>query len=511
MFPFFVLSTTVILLTLWGAGIFPGTLYIAATILCGGTLVISFINTYQARYTLPSFPICVCIIIWLILTALPLPRSANGPAGSIRDQQNGRVQKELTEAKALGIINGLGRGFSISRNRCGTWRMIIFVIAVFSAMGMSSSLSPGWKNRYLQFLVLLVSLVALLGIVGQHIKPQGSTLWWYFDVPYKNPVACFVNRNLFAGFVILLCPSALVLSTSYLTQKRMALGMLNLLCLIIMTAAIVGALSRGALVSYFLTLIVTVFSMLMTGRKTQGMVLCALTCIIFVAVGIALSQGFEKRVRSLRHSDVDHSVQERIAVWKDSIRVWQDYPLLGAGANAFRSVFPQYKSLKDPRSFNYAVNTYIQLLVEGGLFGFLLFLSLLASFTVKIGASFRQVRVDRDLIIGVLAGIVAAMLHAAVDLAPYIPLYSIVLGSLAGLALNRHQDLEETYPVVVGQANSGLNYRWRIGLSLNTKIMQLFSGFGLIIIAIIYFRYKLMIDHLDKSAYISTAFATGTG
>ena len=505
MFPFLVLSTTVVMLTVWGAGIYSGAMYLAAGLLSLGALATSFLTDHNRNYSLPSSLLCCITVTWLLLTALPLPEKLDTFTGRLRSDQNSLVRKELAAANNTGIVNPFNPRFALSRNRCGTLRIVLLVIAVFCAIGLSSCLTRPWKVRYLQFLVVHVSIVAVLGFIGQNVKLQGNTFWWFIEVSYDKPIACFVNRNLFAGFVILLSPAALVLCTGYYSRKKFVAGSVNLVCFILLTTAVVGSMSRGALISYVVSLLVVIFLTISLRHRRRGLIICGLACISLTVVGTMLSTPFEQRVRELKHSETDHSVQERLMVWRDSVKLWKNYPLLGTGANAFRSVFSQYKSLEAPRTFNYAVNTYVQLLVEAGLLGFLLFLTLLARYVLRLRVNFKRSLIRKEIIVCVIGAIVAAMVHATVDLAPYILLYSVVLASVAGLALG----VEPNEAKVHGQNPRkivSIPYRKRRpNCTTNGKTMRIHAIFCLLIVGAVFFIYGFTIDQLDKGRYIITA------
>ena len=192
-------------------------------------------------------------------------------------------------------------------------------------------------------------------------------------------------------------------------------------------------------------------------------------------------------------------------IWKDSFRLWKDYPLFGTGANAFRSVFSQVKSLEAPRSFNYAVNTYVQLLVEAGVLGFLLFSGLLVAYVKKLFANFKLEPKRKELIICVIGAIVAAMLHATVDLAPYILLYSVVLASMAGLALFRGHKKTKTRNENMSKFALYSTTNSDSILTDSGKTMRYHATLSLVIVMGMFFKYRLDIDQLDKSSYIISA------
>ena len=53
-----------------------------------------------------------------------------------------------------------------------------------------------------------------------------------------------------------------------------------------------------------------------------------------------------------------------------SFRMWQDYPLFGAGAGSFYGVFPRYREREAERGFlEHAHNDYLEFLAEYGILG----------------------------------------------------------------------------------------------------------------------------------------------
>jgi O-antigen ligase len=49
--------------------------------------------------------------------------------------------------------------------------------------------------------------------------------------------------------------------------------------------------------------------------------------------------------------------------------IWAAYPIAGAGANAFRMVYPQYRTASSAGFMTHAHNEYAQLLCETGVIG----------------------------------------------------------------------------------------------------------------------------------------------
>ena len=505
MLPFLALISAVVVLALWGDGIRSQTTFISACILSIGTFISSLSSKYSNTYSLPSCWLCIAVTIWVLFTTLPLSGAFEKIVGTQRINQNELVRNELSRAFSIGIVDEFATNFALSRNRAGTVRMVIFLTLIFSVMGLSSCLHPPWRGHYLNFLIFLITLIALVDFLQPYlVVSKGDFLG--FSLRNLFPITDSFNPNLFAGFIALGCPSACVLCSYYLVRKKFILGLSHFLCFSIMTLVVAGSMSRGALLAYGISLIVVTCFSVSRHKRNHGFIIAILACITFVALGILLKNGFEQRLRSLKKTETDVSVQERITIWKDSIRIWRDYPLIGIGADAFRSIYPQYKSLKIPRSFFYPVNSYVQLLVEGGIVAVLLFIALVGFYIQKVWFNFKHKSVTNKIfIMAALGTISVAASHAVVDLAPYIPLYSIVLISIAGLALTPTPVVKpiKIEPGAVNRRTSiivgGINP------TQNRKTMQVYAIFSMVILMSVYFQYGQSPYQMDKSPFIVQA------
>jgi O-antigen ligase len=114
----------------------------------------------------------------------------------------------------------------------------------------------------------------------------------------------------------------------------------------------------------------------------------------------------------------------RVPVAKDTLQIVRDYPLTGAGAGSFASVFPMYDDGDTGFLFwKHAHNDYLQFAAEFGLPGFLMLSGIvLLSAWMAITAQFRRrSQMMRGMACGILMAIVAILIHTAVDFNLQIP------------------------------------------------------------------------------------------
>jgi len=153
----------------------------------------------------------------------------------------------------------------------------------------------------------------------------------------------------------------------------------------VMVALIVCTKSRGGLVG----LVAAVFAYGFYSRSMKKVIFATLVVAI-VALPFA-TQAYLERVKTMKDSDsLDGSAKSRLVLWQTGLMVFVDNPLFGTGFLTFPEAKMKYESrfhhLDDEfrawvfRENNKKVphNTYIQVMSECGLFGFIPFAFLVA-------------------------------------------------------------------------------------------------------------------------------------
>lgn len=87
-----------------------------------------------------------------------------------------------------------------------------------------------------------------------------------------------------------------------------------------------------------------------------------------------LPENVKNRLENINFAQ--HSVLERGTFYKDAVKLFQDYPLFGAGGGAWSALYEKYQN--NPYVSRQAHNFFLQYLVEVGLVGLLVFLAFLA-------------------------------------------------------------------------------------------------------------------------------------
>lgn len=447
---FLAIAASIVFLTLTGGGLFPSTVGIVATVLGGLFCLIRLPTSPESRITNVTFPrptlelLIAAILLFVLLTAIPIPPALDVLAGSLRHDQNQAVTGAFHAMAKIGApAPDTDPWFALTRNRAGTLRFFLLLASAFGAFLLSATLPSRWRITQLYFLAFLGTIVGIAGWLGQWMVPQGDTLWWIIPVPHTvtSPVGCFLNRNHFGGFVAMLCPIALALAHHALQRRRWFVALLCLFLTATMMMVVFQSLSRGALLALCAGLMVTILIIAFRHRPFWGILILAL----LIAGGATIylrSPAVQGRLAGIKNPAEITSVQSRIAEWRESLRVWPHYPALGAGMNALRMVYPQYRQTSVGGRLLFSENEYVQLLTEGGLLG-------LGLATAFLWTACRRLRTSRHqtpdvILISVASAITVTAIHCLFDFPAHLPLYALALGAVTGLLIPPQETITHT-------------------------------------------------------------------
>ncbi len=177
------------------------------------------------------------------------------------------------------------------------------------------------------------------------------------------------------------------------------------------------------------------------------------------------------RIASLVQPHQTLSAHYRLQTWRDTLRIWNAHSSAGVGANAFRMVYPLFRTTSDSAFMTHAENAYVQSLAEKGLIGALLMALLILAASRQARAIGRSGTAPTAVAsFGVPAACLIAAFNAAFDFPLHTPLYAGVLSVLAALSLSAPADSraerEEPARIVPFSLVAGLLAALVFGLTL---------------------------------------------
>jgi O-antigen ligase len=288
----------------------------------------------------------------------------------------------------------------------------------------------GHVKQFIWFLLSLGFAVSLFGLV-QYFAFNGKIYWCVSLQAGVSPFGPFVNPNHFAGFVELIVP--LGLAMLFFPSRRREEVPLLLLFTVVQIGAVFLSASRAGIIVVVLEFVLFAFLSRVHRRRKQ---LVRAAAIALLAGGMILWLGVTKaleRFELLAHQGISREL--RVAMDKDTWRIFQDHPLTGTGLGTLIAVYPRYESFYNGTTVDHAHNDFLELLAETGIVGGVcgaLFIGLLfrrgfANFRVAAGGS------ARALVAGPLVGCAGMLLHSFVDFNLHIPSNALIFLLLASL------------------------------------------------------------------------------
>ena len=270
---------------------------------------------------------------------------------------------------------------------------------------------------------------------GQILNLEGEGL-------VSSVTGTFINRNYFAGYLLMVIP----LSIGYLlsreaTRRDRFMGWRNRLAsldgktlllgfgAIVMIVGLIFSASRMGISSLLLSF--TLLSILFRDPRRERKFSRTSVLIFSLALLWAIWIGLDAVISRFFTSTDDFGF--RWAMWVSTFQILKDFPLFGSGLGTFTYIFPMYRSLHIQGLATHAENDLLQLGAEAGLIGMGLLLIVFFYLFWRIVSGLRSLshsEPERYIAIGGLVGILALMLHSLVERNIQIPsnafLYTIL-------------------------------------------------------------------------------------
>ncbi|MGB3056584.1 MAG: O-antigen ligase family protein [Candidatus Omnitrophota bacterium] len=232
----------------------------------------------------------------------------------------------------------------------------------------------------------------------------------------------FVHPNDFGGYLLLVSIMfiSFILSGERKLTKRLAIFLPPL---VLSLGSLFLTKSRGAWISFSAAFLV------LGALRSKKMV--AVFLAILLVVFIMLPYTAQQRIFAL----VDlkgGTTWERVMLWKGTINMIKEHPVLGFGTNTYSRNFPKYKPADYP-DYRYTHNSYLHMASEVGIVGAFLFLVFLVMVFVHSLSGIHALPggMRKALSLGLFAGLVGFSLNCMVDT----HLYSVNLAVLFYLLL----------------------------------------------------------------------------
>jgi O-antigen ligase len=240
-------------------------------------------------------------------------------------------------------------------------------------------------DRLVPWIIALGALLAIIGIVqkallGDHAA-VGMKIYGFWEPRYTvtTPFGPYVNKNHYAGWMIMALPLALgyllAMSTGWfrsigsgwrdrllwLSSSEGGRTQIIAFAIVLMALALTMTMSRSGLLALTLALL---SSVLIGARRYYSMRARAglsAALLALIAGGVLWAD-----VDVAARFQSAHSLELRRMAWRDAVSIMRDFPLVGTGLNTYATATLKYDTRKADVQFHEAHNEYLQLAAEGG-------------------------------------------------------------------------------------------------------------------------------------------------
>jgi len=233
-------------------------------------------------------------------------------------------------------------------------------------------------ERHVREILLVVAFS--LGFLGLKFGIYGLL---HGGVIFVGGYGGMMSDNNLVAFALVLGVPLCWYSRSWVSSRLVRIILLAMAFISI--AAVIMCNSRGASLSLLLALLLIMYR---SRRKAVMLLWFVVSC--GSAIYLVRDQ-YVARMATLQHYEEESSAASRIEFAKAALAMWKDYPVLGVGFGTknFVRLSEPYLGRADVHVVH---NSYLQMLVDSGIFALMLYVGLLAGVIIWLGSSVRRVR-----------------------------------------------------------------------------------------------------------------------
>jgi hypothetical protein len=264
-----------------------------------------------------------------------------------------------------------------------TWTALaLFGSFALLLLGASRLLATSGSRQVAQGLAVIGVVVAFAGIIQKPLYDGAIYGFWVPEQPRVEPFGPFVNKNHFAGWILLALPVVLALVCAGIQRSMQGLkpgwryrvlwlsspeaSRLILLAAGagVMGLALVLTMSRSGISALMLALLLTGWFVI-RGVRDRSRKAAGAAYLLLLAVTLVAWIGADTIVT--RFSKVNWSeFNNRRGIWVETWSIASAFPLTGSGINSSDTLGTYYQKPESRVRVGEAHNDYLQLAAEGG-------------------------------------------------------------------------------------------------------------------------------------------------
>ena len=155
-------------------------------------------------------------------------------------------------------------------------------------------------------------------------------------------------------------------------KKNLLVAFIFVNGLVILLTGIIISYSRG---SWMSLIAVFLFFVFLHSRILKNWKVLLLKVLVIIFLILVLPSSVKNRINSIKN--FSSTSGDRIPIWKSSVKMFKDYPLLGVGPGTYGIVVQQYKMPEAKETWTrgwHAHNIFLHIASENGIIGLIIFI-----------------------------------------------------------------------------------------------------------------------------------------
>jgi O-antigen ligase len=412
--------------------------------------VLAVVSTRGSRRNVsPERSVTTSLVVFAAAAAVQLVPIRLTTLGAVAPQTLGLL-RQMNPAVATGALRTHSLSVAPDATAVG-----LCLFAAMATLALSSTVvfSLRGARPFARVLVVVGAAVAIVGIVQQPLFT--GRIYGFWTPVGGTPYGPFVNRNHFAGWMLMALPVTLGVFLGEVTRAMRDVRatwrdrllwfssteasrlLLVAVAAIVMALALVLTMSRSGMTALALACGLTAA---FVGRRERirgrgGVAVACLLVLIVVVAGWAGPAAIAARFSEGQAADLDG----RFGAWADANDVRRHFPITGTGLNTYGVAMVLYQRHDRSHRYTEAHNDYLQLAAEGG---WLLTIPAACALVAFVRVVRRRL-VDEVsaaaywLRVGAVTGIAAIALQESVEFSLQMPGNAALFAILCGIALHR--------------------------------------------------------------------------
>ncbi|HYU79178.1 MAG TPA: O-antigen ligase family protein [Vicinamibacterales bacterium] len=319
-------------------------------------------------------------------------------------------------------------------------------------------MSVEWLLNQIMGLGVALALVGILQKIV--INPDHPALYGFWrPLQVSNPFGPFINRNHFAGWMVMALPVVAGFSCAvfvrthrpgspgwapwlrWLTTVEASRFVLIAFSALFMGMALVLTGSRSGMASVAVATLAFAY-LAMRRVHTRAARVMVIGYVTLILGGAVVWAGTDVTVGRFRVAGDD--APGRLLAWTDTRHIISDFPVFGTGIGTYGNAMLVYQSFGRPTMYLQAHNDYLQLVAEGG--ALVAVPAVLAGILIVVTIRRRLLQAADHpagywIRVGAVAGLLGIAAQSAVEFSLQMPGNRVLFVTLLALALHRAPDV----------------------------------------------------------------------